>query len=1065
MRGLVIGLLGGITVWNGDTEVSAGTPKQACVLACLAFAPRQAVPADVLIERVWGSEPPEAARGSLAAYVARLRRLLRDGGVTIDNRSGSYVLEIDPSRVDLHAMRSLVAEARKSAGDPPAAAAKWRAALGLWRGRPLSGIDSRWAEAAGVGLEHERLGALTGLFDAELASGRHAEVLGELAAAVDQYPCNDTLNSQHLLALYRNGQTVGALEAFRRARSRYRELQGIEPTARLAELHRRILADDAGLREPAADATPPRSAVPRQLPAPLSALYGRDAALARAEAAVTSGGRCVAFVGAGGVGKTAAALAWANKIAPSFVDGQLFADLRGFSEAEPVAPSVVLAGFLRALGIAASDLPSRQEELAALYRTTVAERHVLVVLDNAAGAAQARPLLPGAGNCLTVITSRDDLRGLRVDQDVTVIPVDELSMDDSVRVLGAHRDAGRPGRQADLARLAELCGRLPLALKLAAGQLTTGTDAELADLLRDLESGDRLGTLSDGTSRQGGLDATIGASYATLPRRDRFVFRLCGAHPSGGMDAAALANMGGAAVSEVNRALRRLEAVHLARRAADQWFMHDLVRDYAARRAAADADIAKRLPLLYDWYTAALHRAKDRVYGRSPWDAPECTAPLPELDTIDAAIAWTDARIAMQVLLIRQAADEHPHRAQHLMRLARPALRGSGLLRDWGRTLEAIRDSFAANRDTASWCRAMVHLAIFYGDIGERSRAAALGRQAIDEARRIGDLVSVSEAAGVVAQGLCDSGDNREALRYFDIAIEGYSAEPDPVAAASAMYERGRVLYRLEEADAARRLLERVHGVWREHGATNPLAYVLADQGRLAARGGDLEAADSLLRQAIDIADASGARSGEGYARAVSAIVLHRLGRGAASTEQHTAAMRLFPDIPNLTVRIEMLNFAGALRAARGEPAEAVQFHLEAAALAESAEETYERGRAHHLLSDAYSRLGRGDEAARHGAEAAAIFALCRTPAPSDAILSTRAAKGTAKSPVTTGYKSPDFGAVARGSFLSDAIDTLSDGRFVGLVTDPDVHRKPSFRRRTPHGQWRARGAGTAPGT
>lgn len=390
--------------------------RQRCVLAALLVDVGRAVPVDTLVDRVWGDRPPQRTKDTLYGYLSRLRQALRPAPeVTVARRPGGYVLDADPLSVDLHLFRDLVTRAR--AADGPEAVALMRRALGLWRGEPFATVDVPWFGDQRRVLLRERLAAELDHIDLRLGAGDHGGLPAELAVKAREHPLDERLAGQLMLALYRAGRPSEALAHYQELRHRLAEELGADPGPRLLALHQRILANDPALLPPdpappagapapsPPEAAPPaeaRSTTPRQLLAPPPYFVGRDAELAVLDKALAaqSGPRATLPVtvvcGIGGVGKTSLALHWAHRAQHRFPDGQLFVDLHGFTPSgEPADPGVVIRGFLDALGVEPGRVPAALDAQAALYRSLLAGRRVLVVLDNARDSAQVLPLLPG----------------------------------------------------------------------------------------------------------------------------------------------------------------------------------------------------------------------------------------------------------------------------------------------------------------------------------------------------------------------------------------------------------------------------------------------------------------------------------------------------------------------------------------------------------------------------------------------------------------------------------------------------------------------------------------------
>ncbi len=391
---------------------------------------------------------------------------------------GGYRLQLQPESVDMHRFGMLIDGAR-AIKDPNVRAARLAEALALWQGPALAdAATGSMRERLCGSLEEARFAAITDWIDAELAAGRHGELVGELSRLIDEHPLRERLHGQLMIALYRCGRRADALEAYQRARRLVAEL-GLEPGPQLRELEASIIADTARTGA-AIDQQTARTAepmVPVQLPPGVADFVGRTSHLRRLDALLGPEARATATVlavitGTAGVGKTSLAVHWARRVSERFPDGQLFVDMRGFHTGPPMSPVEALALSLGALGVAAERIPISVEGQTALYRSILAGRRVLVVLDNVADADQVRPLLPGDPGCLMLVTSRDRLSGLVALDGAHRLKLDVLPAADAVDVLAHAAGADRIGVDRDSAvELANLCGHLPLALRIAGARL------------------------------------------------------------------------------------------------------------------------------------------------------------------------------------------------------------------------------------------------------------------------------------------------------------------------------------------------------------------------------------------------------------------------------------------------------------------------------------------------------------------------------------------------------------------------------------------------------------------
>ncbi|HET9139880.1 AfsR/SARP family transcriptional regulator, partial [Actinophytocola sp.] len=404
-------ILGPVRCEHDGRTVELGGRQRRCVLAVLLLQAGQVVPLDRMVELVWG-DPPVAWRNAVQTHISRLRKVLAvDPSVRIDARPPGYVLHAEPHRVDLLRFRALVAEAGRIS-DLDRSGELLREALTHWAGRPLADVvASEPLRRLCTSLEEEWLAAVRQRLTVDLRLSRHAAVLGELADLAHAHPTHEGLAELWVLALYRCGRQADALAALQRIRARLVEELGIEPGPALRTLQQRILRADPGL-EPVAEQ--PRPATPAQLPADVAGFCGRSGELAALDRLRSGAAQPVilAVTGTAGVGKTALAVHWAHRARPAFPDGQLFVDLRGYDPNQPMSTGDALVRFLDALGVHGPDIPAEVDARATRFRTAVADRRMLIVLDNASSVEQVRALLPGTATSVALVTSRDSLAGL-----------------------------------------------------------------------------------------------------------------------------------------------------------------------------------------------------------------------------------------------------------------------------------------------------------------------------------------------------------------------------------------------------------------------------------------------------------------------------------------------------------------------------------------------------------------------------------------------------------------------------------------------------------------------------
>lgn len=666
-------LLGPVEARHDGELVDLGPPRQRCVLAALAVDVGRPVLLPTLVDRVWDEDPPQRARETVYVYIGRLRRILTDavgGSALLERRSKGYVLDAEPGQVDLHRYRRALDEARQPACPPVRRLELLRGALAAWHGTPLADLDGEWAARLRTGLEREHIRTVTDWAGEEIRAGNYAGPLGALADLLDRDPLNEALAAELIRGLHRAGRTAEALDSYRRIRDRLVEELGVEPGPDLREMHRTVLRGDL---EPAAgppDAAPDGGTGPAQLPLDVAGFTGRARELSSLTALLTSAARqptaatvCV-LSGTAGVGKTALAVHFAHRVRDRFPDGQLYVNLRGFDpSSHAVPPDEAVRAFLEALDVPPSRVPRTAEAQFALYRTLLADKRMIVLLDNASDVGQVRPLLPGAPGCLVLITSRIQLLTLVAAEGARPVPVDVLPRDDAEALLSSRLGDGWAGDEPDAVdAVIERCAGLPLALAIVAARAATLPGTSLRGLAEEL-AGER--TQLDGLST--GDDATdvravFSWSYRTLSPAAATLFRLLGLHPGPDVSLAALASLVGDRIGDVRRPLAELVHAHLVdQRTVGRYRLHDLLHAYAAELAASldgeqDRVLAGRR--IIDHYLHTAHAADRLMHPSRDLVALPAAAPGVRAEPIgsgEAAIAWFTAEHQVLIAAVRWA--------------------------------------------------------------------------------------------------------------------------------------------------------------------------------------------------------------------------------------------------------------------------------------------------------------------------------------------------------------------------------------------------------------------------
>ncbi|MEV6236460.1 BTAD domain-containing putative transcriptional regulator [Lentzea sp. NPDC051838] len=632
-----IRLLGPLEVLAGSGErVRIGSTRDQKVLAALALASGRLVGLDHLVAVAWDVDPPSTARHQVQKSIASLRAVLGSPVIVTDGTAYRVV-----AFTDVAAFEDRVRSA--AALEPAQSAAILRMALELWRGPALSGLVSSELRVDADRWNERRISATEQCCALELGLGRHRELVPELTALVAEHPFREGLVALLMTALYRSDRQADALELYRVTHRRLVDELGVEPGPVLREAHDAVLAQDDGVVV--------SSVVPRQLPADLVRFTGRSEHLDSLDALLESSSTVVitSIAGVAGVGKTALAVHWAHRVSESFPDGQLYVNLRGFDDAPPITPSEALTGFLRSLGV--TQVPGDELELAALYRSALARKRVLVLLDNAVSEDQVRPLLPGSAGCVVVVTSRNDLRGLMAVDDAHRLELDVLTPGESAALIGRMLGPARASAEPDaVAALARLCGHLPLALRVAAANLAASRD-RVADAVAALEGDDRLSLLSIRGDQRGVVSAAFELSYRELADGPARLFRLLGLLPRNDFTVHAAAALLGESPAVAGSCVAALEIVNLVEpHTAGRYRLHDLLHLYA-RGLGADTAAKQRM---FDFYVLTADAALDLLMPRMLHaERPSRSVEVPPFADQAAALSWLDSeRDAMVALAL-----------------------------------------------------------------------------------------------------------------------------------------------------------------------------------------------------------------------------------------------------------------------------------------------------------------------------------------------------------------------------------------------------------------------------
>jgi DNA-binding SARP family transcriptional activator len=799
-------VLGPVEVEASDGRVLRLARRQErTVLAILLLAAGRMLPMDRLCELLWEEDPPRQARQTIRTYVARIRALLADAGaqehgVELVADQGGYRLTVAPDTVDALLFRTLVERAGQVA-DLSERDRMLREALGLWRGPALhQAAPDALRQRLCADLEELRLRAVEESFATGLTLGRDRELLPQLARLLAEHPVRERLVELHMLALYRQGRTTEALEVYDRAGDRLRDELGLDPGPGLRQLHLAVLR---GEPVPGADPVPVgRPARPAQLPADLAMFTGRTVHIGALDELLSGNATAVvisAIAGTAGVGKTALAVHWAHRVRDRFPDGQLYANLRGF---DPTGRSTTTAeairGFLDALGVAPQRVPGTLDAQIGLYRSLLADKRVLVVLDNARDSEQVRPLLPGASSCMALVTSRNQLTGLVAVDGAHPLAVDLLTAAEARQLLdarlGTDRAAAEPRAVDDLT---ELCARLPLAVAIAAAHAAANPRLPLADLVTDLRRTRNALDMLTGDDAATDLRAVFSWSYNALGPDAARLFRLLSLHPGPDIGVPAAASLAGIPVARAGPLLAELARAHLlAEQTPGRYGFHDLLRAYATEQAEAhDADRQAATHRMLDHYLHTAHRAaillrphREPVVPASPRPGVTC----PQLATYEDALTWFAGEQSVLVAAVQHAAgngfDAH---SWQLAWALTDFLARRGRWHDRETVDRIALESARRLEDRPAAAYSHRCLALGYTALRRYEDANTHGEQALDLYAELGDKAGQARTHQSLSWAFHRQDRPDRALRHAEQALDLYRAVDDPVGQATALNNIG----------------------------------------------------------------------------------------------------------------------------------------------------------------------------------------------------------------------------------------------------------------------------------
>jgi DNA-binding SARP family transcriptional activator/tetratricopeptide (TPR) repeat protein len=971
--GIVFRVLGPLQVEGPTGAVRIPPGRQEIILACLLMEAGRVVGTDRLLDLIWDEEPPDTARTQIQICVSRLRKSFTAAGITasVVSRAPGYLLRTDEDTVDLNVFNRQVMTSRVlvKEGRVAEAAETLRAAVALWRGPCLSGIPSEALRTRGLRLDEDRLTAIETYLELELGLGRDHELVGELSRLVHEHPLRERLRGQLMLALHRSGRQAEALDVYRAGRQLLADELGLEPGEELRQLESAILAGDPALHavatpahrpEPAGPAVAVAPAVPygeekpHQLPADTADFVASEPVLRTIEAALLGddGQRALGLVviaGKPGIGKSAMATHIAHRLGGRrFPDGQLYCDLRGAGP-EQVSAKDALGRFLRALGIPGPMIPDGTDERAEMYRTLLAARRMLVVLDDAANERQISPLLPGSSSCAVVVTSRSRLAALPGAQRVELDVLDRAQALELLgRVIGAERVAREP--EAATA-LVGTVGGLPLALRIVAARLAARPHWTLASMVHRLANErHRLDELAHGEMT---MRASLSLTHDGLNRADRRLLRLFSLAEGPtvpGWVAGALLDDHRPFPSDLVEPLvdvQMLDAVAVERTGEFRYRFHEVIRLFAREQLTLHDSPAVQLAAterMVGGWLAIAEQAHARIYGGDytvlRGDGPRWQPPAAYVDSLlTEPMEWLDTEHPSLCLAVEQAAQAGLHElCWDLATTLVTLFEARGYFDHWEsthrRALEATRAA-GNRRGTAA----------VLGSLGTMH----LSRQQPDEARQaLGAALEIFDELGDVhGLALCrrdlalldrQIGEDDRALVLYEHAARDFERVGDVVGRATVLTQSAYIWMRRGHTAVAHDQLDEALSIFRAVGYTHGEAHAQRRAGQVLLRRGEHAQAERTLTGVLEMVRRSRDVIGEGH-------LLRNLGEVHEASGRYEQAREAYEQA--LAVREQIMDHGGAamvrldlarLLAGRGDLAEA------AALLARATESFRARG-------------------------------------------------------------------------------------------------------------------------
>jgi DNA-binding SARP family transcriptional activator len=627
----------------------AVSPQLWCVLVSLLLTPNVPLPTEVLIDHLWGETPPLKAGTTVKSYVWRIERALsRAAGdaVHVRRRAHGYALDVDVDAVDLHRFRSLKrqSDALAKSGESRHAVMLLRDAGALWCGSPLAGLQGDWIGRVRSSLEEELRSATTRRIELELGLGQHAEMLAELSDLAERYPLDEVLAGHRMVALYRSGRQADALGVYRDTRARL-VAEGVKPALSLDRLQQRILRQDPELAMASVHRSEGRELQRNTLPPDIGDFVGRVEEMRLLQQKTEPETKPVLWViqGMSGVGKTSLAVHAGHAMSEVYSDAQLYLPFRAHDQLRTALdPADALHDLLMMLGVPPKRIPDTLRARAELWHAELAARRALVIFDDVTGPDQVMSLLPETSDCLVIVTSRRQHPGWSGWRSLTLRVLPE---DDAVALFTQIAGSAAEREPDHLARVARLCGYLPLAIRLAASRLRSGSAASLPDLIDELDERNLRHRQSGEVIN--GVQAAFELSYRQLTPSAQRLFRYLGIGLCLDISRYSAAVLGRSTIAETEIALECLCGHHLLeQKPRGRYGFHDLIRAFAAARFASEdtqAELRAAVGRLANYYARIVRRANEILYAHRHQDSFDIgTQPTPVIDTPEAAEEWLE---------------------------------------------------------------------------------------------------------------------------------------------------------------------------------------------------------------------------------------------------------------------------------------------------------------------------------------------------------------------------------------------------------------------------------------